>query len=314
VAKNRRRRVGEGQYLGRPPKLNAKDGIMIRKLWRLLPVAIRDRSWRFLALNKEMAFRLRGSSAFALVRERENKRVRVDILDPLHAPHSFGCVVPADNLFLLSEVFAKRYCVTFFSEIDAHFAQRQYAKPLIVDAGANVGIFTKLSHAAFGHYGTHTLAFEPLSRNLDLLRENLAELGSAVEIVELALGTKPETNKRMIIISATGATINETEARLYLESVGATAPPETSVDVTTVDLHVKSEDGQVALMKMDVEGSEEAIIEGAAATIARDRPAIIYCYEHLVNDAAKTEAFLNTLAPYRGIDHPRTKTKLFLPV
>jgi hypothetical protein len=118
----------------------------------------------------------------------------------------------------------------------------------------------------------------------------------------------------MIVISATGATINETEARLYLDSVGrGHGVPETTVDVTTLDLRVKAEDGQVALIKMDVEGSEEAILEGATATIARDRPAIIYCYEHMVNDRAKTEAFLKSLGPYRGIDHSRSKTMLFVP-
>lgn len=287
---------------------------MIRKIWKLLPTKFRDQSWRFLALNKEMFLRLRGGSALCLVRERPDNLIQIDVFDALRAPRRLSCVVPQDNMFLIAEVFTKRYCVEFFPLIHSHLSRRAYKSPLIIDAGANVGIFSLLAQSTFGHYGTRTLAFEPLPSNLDLLRTNLAPVKSSVDVVTVALGAKPETGRRMIVISATGATINETDAQLYLDSVGRHQNvPETSVDVTTLDLFLKTDKRQVALIKMDVEGSEEAILEGAAETISRDLPAIIYCYEHIVNDRTKTEVFMRTLGPYRSVDHARSKTMLFVP-
>jgi hypothetical protein len=116
---------------------------VIRRLWSFLPAGFRDRSWRFLASNKEMFHRMRGGSAVCLVRERPEGLVRIDVFDPLRMPRRLSCVVPRDNMFLVSEVFAKRYCVEFFPEIHAHFRRQGYRKPLIVDAGANVGIFSR---------------------------------------------------------------------------------------------------------------------------------------------------------------------------
>ncbi len=56
--------------------------------------------------------------------------------------------------------------------------------------------------------------------------------------------------------------------------------------------------GRVDLIKLDVEGAEQDVLEGARELLDRDRPYVICSYEHPSNDVGAIVAMLET----RGYD------------
>jgi len=137
----------------------------------------------------------------------------------------------------------------------------------IVDVGANVGVFSLL--AARLQPEARILAFEPQPVVAMSLARNVALSGTRkVEVLPTALG------------ATTGYTSLFTTVSDVLTSLdGARVPDsvELTVPITTLDAVVR-ERGVVGidLVKIDVEGWELPVFQGAAATFARDRPIVIF--------------------------------------
>jgi FkbM family methyltransferase len=132
------------------------------------------------------------------------------------------------------------------------------ADPVVVDAGANIGNHTVYFALVCGARLVH--AFEPMRVAFATLRRNIA-LNGLTNVVahNKALGARdgsaevlrhPETN--------TGATA------LSLDRPGAY--PVTTIDSLGLD--------RCDLIKIDVEGSQLAVLDGATATLARCRPLV----------------------------------------
>lgn len=130
----------------------------------------------------------------------------------------------------------------------------------VVDGGANVGYYTLLAARSVGASG-RVYAFEPQSDNYALLVRNV-ELNGYTNVVPVkkALGARTET------------------AALYLRDSGthslyATAPasvPSESVDVVTLDEFLEGKGWpDVDLVKLDLQGSEPAAIDGMLRLIER---------------------------------------------
>lgn len=135
----------------------------------------------------------------------------------------------------------------------------------MLDIGANVGLTTL---AAADHLsGGRILAVEASPRNCAALRANLArhEVGNAL-VAECALGSAPGT-LRFFDNSAYGHVLTES----YMA-----AAPAIEQRVTTLDALVAEHAlPRVDFVKIDVEGYESEVLEGAPDTLARFDPLVL---------------------------------------
>jgi FkbM family methyltransferase len=136
------------------------------------------------------------------------------------------------------------------------------AGSLVVDVGANVGFMTERFARMTGPAG-RVIAIEPEAQNLADLCRRLAgkDLLPRVEVVEGVAADRPGTLHLVLNplhpadhkIGAAGVPIAAFTIDGLLEGRGL--PP-------------------VSLIKIDVQGAEPMVLDGAAATIARCRPAL----------------------------------------
>ena len=136
---------------------------------------------------------------------------------------------------------------------------------IFVDVGASTGWFT----VPVGLMGVQVVAFEPNPRVVDRLRQNLMlnDLDvSCVEVVPFAASNKK------------GETTFWYNGGLPLTSGGSIEaatcgnPKSETVKTLTIDQWVRI---RVSLLKVDVEGHEMAVLDGAEETISRWRPAMV---------------------------------------
>lgn len=135
---------------------------------------------------------------------------------------------------------------------------------LVADVGANVGLYAIAVARRVGETG-RVVAYEPDAGNAELLRRNLALNGveEIVEVREVAVGSE---EGEMPFLS------DRQQSRF--NSLGASR-----VRVVTLDDQFE----RLALLKIDVEGFEGAVLEGAGALLAdeRRRPRRIFVETHL---------------------------------
>jgi FkbM family methyltransferase len=133
---------------------------------------------------------------------------------------------------------------------------------VVYDVGANAGFFTLLGARRAGPSGA-VYAFEPLPRNLQYLRRHV-DLNDArqVRILEIALSSSPGVER---FASGANASMG-----------GLAAEGDLEVRTDTVDRLVAA--GEIRpphFIKMDVEGAEERVLDGAASVLERSRPVIL---------------------------------------
>lgn len=146
----------------------------------------------------------------------------------------------------------------------------------LVDAGANVGLWTVplARHAAAA--GGAVVAFEPLAANAARLRANVELNGLADVVTVHQLGLSSRRGRCRLTLRedfAAGATTGN--AAIAIDDGQDDGFPTEEVDVVPLDELAPSFPGRVALVKMDVEGHEDRVLEGARGTLRQDRPTIV---------------------------------------
>lgn len=137
----------------------------------------------------------------------------------------------------------------------------------VYDLGANVGFYTLLAARLVGSSG-RVLAFEPASRNLAYLRQHVALNGCHnVEVIEAAVSD--HAGSAVFEIGASNA-----EGRLVRDRV--VDHGSWTVPLVTIDGLANA--GRIPLphlIKIDVEGEESAVLDGALQTLQRARPRVL---------------------------------------
>ncbi len=149
----------------------------------------------------------------------------------------------------------------------------------VVDIGANVGLYSVFTGRAVGPRG-HVWGFEPSSHVVGLLERNIALNGlENVSVHKLALAAQAgrlelrrEANCRDGDRYLVGAATAE-----GAPAVGEGGDSE-SVEVTTLDAF-RAQDGRLSahvdFLKMDVEGGELAVFQGARETLRANRDLVM---------------------------------------
>lgn len=135
----------------------------------------------------------------------------------------------------------------------------------VLDIGANVGPYAPLA-AALTDW--HVVAFEPTPSLARLHRDVAQRNRLHVEVEELAL--TDEAGKATLHLSSTSDTSNSL-VRGFRPTRGTVA-----VETTTLDRWCWTRALEPAVLKIDVEGSEPAVLRGAHRTLASVRP-WIFC-------------------------------------
>lgn len=139
------------------------------------------------------------------------------------------------------------------------------------DIGANVGLYSCLVGSAEKNCDVYS--FEPHPANVEALERNLLRNGVNSEIFRLALADEEGT----VELSSEGS-----EAGLGEHSLDTTVAETTvTVEVKQLDTLRKEYDLPVpTLVKIDVEGAELDVIDGATETFSHPDCSTIYCEVH----------------------------------
>lgn len=179
----------------------------------------------------------------------------------------------------------------------------------VVDAGAGYGYFTLLAAELVGPAG-RVLAFEPQPRAAALLRRSLDLNGvtGRVQLEELAL-IGPEGARSQRLSTPEGSPM---AARLVPAGTGDGATLEV-VGARSLDAFAAA---RPDLVKIDVNGAEEAVWDGMAAMLA-DRPAMTVLLSFDPAALPAPEPFLRRLAaacPLRRLDAEGEALPVTVPV
>lgn len=130
------------------------------------------------------------------------------------------------------------------------------AGSIIISAGANIGVMSRLLQATYP--GSRLIVFEPAPDNVAILRRNVEGL-PGVSVEECALGDSVGTAQLHF-----GAH----EAEHSLVGSGSDGPG-TTVRCDRLDAYMERHGiDRVALLKVDVEGSEAALVRGLGSRLS----------------------------------------------
>lgn len=163
--------------------------------------------------------------------------------------------------------------------------QRLLARDAVfVDAGANQGEFTVCAAACVTN--GQVFAFEPVPSVRERLERNL--LGNGLKNVSVhPVGLSDSTEDDVPIFGASTAFSDGTQniGLPTLFDVSGRGSPLARVNLRRLD-DLLPKRQRVDVMKVDVEGAELAVFKGGEATIAREKPAIIFEANRETSEAA----------------------------
>lgn len=138
----------------------------------------------------------------------------------------------------------------------------------VVDVGANIGVLSLLAAKAVGPRGT-VVAFEPIRQNRELAASNAARNGIAnVRMVDKAVG---DTEGQL--------TLYRSDSDCGTHSARPSSGTSERVEVVRLDGWVSREGlTSIAALKIDVEGFDGFVLDGARRSVLAWRPVILVEY------------------------------------
>jgi FkbM family methyltransferase len=155
---------------------------------------------------------------------------------------------------------------------------------IAVDIGAYLGIYSIVA-AKLGC--PRVLALEPNSSNFARLQRNLSlnDVGDSVESHRVAIGAESKTVSMITPggrPNSSGSQISNSPTGRELESWEV----ESEVDMVTLDSLLADETARISVIKIDAEGYELFILQGATRTLNSHSPSILI---ELLNEDNKNE-------------------------
>ncbi|HSZ36329.1 MAG TPA: FkbM family methyltransferase [Acidimicrobiales bacterium] len=151
---------------------------------------------------------------------------------------------------------------TYEPHLTAVFERLCRSGMTVVDVGANLGYFSLLASKLVGPAG-RVVALEPNSENCRLLLSSLRLNDiSNVELFPVAASKAPGWAYYATHVGSNGGLVDDGDLLSRFGTVVPTFPLDHLVD------------GKVDLLKMDVEGAEGLVVQGASRIIEKDRPIV----------------------------------------
>ncbi len=168
---------------------------------------------------------------------------------------------------------------------------------VVIDAGANIGLFTAFASKKTGPTG-RVYAFEPVERTKRLLETNVKNNGlENAQVVPFALGGADSE----IIFSVP-------------DKLGDSSPYQQGNHRTEKARQIRLDSfleengiGRLDFIKADIEGMEREMLRGAENSIKRFKPKVSICTYHRPDDPQVLEEMLLGFVPQYKIRKSRTK-------
>lgn len=147
----------------------------------------------------------------------------------------------------------------------------------VIDVGSNIGYWTVCLSQAVGRFG-HVFSFEPNPNTFAYLKKNIEHNQCwSVHAFNIGLGNEVGPTRLYLNRDHSG------DDRMYNVSDGNVVRPSIGVDITCLDKFL--EDNQdidiknLSFIKIDTQGFEVQVIEGAFFAIKDSRPKILIEYD-----------------------------------
>jgi FkbM family methyltransferase len=141
---------------------------------------------------------------------------------------------------------------------------------VVLDIGANVGLWSLILSKAVGANGK-VFAFEPTQITYNTLTENVA-LNSLTNVVTLPYALSNHNGQVRLYHDVDASRNSFGETRLTNVASAYEEVSTRTLDSLIAELHLEALD----FVKIDVEGAEPLVFEGARNTLARFRPTILF--------------------------------------
>lgn len=175
------------------------------------------------------------------------------------------------------------------------YGATEFLKPdsVVIDAGANSGVFSVF--AAMHCKNGKIFSFEPVKSTYDVLLRNIVKYPQ-VTAFNLGLGTEEKTAE--IRTSSRSPGINAVNDSVLAEKNGRFFDGSEKIQITTMDKAVEKQKlNRLDFIKIDTEGYESQILEGARATIKQFKPVIAMSAYHRENDQVELPKLLKSIEP-----------------
>ena len=172
-----------------------------------------------------------------------------------------------------------------------------HAGDVVLDGGANVGVFTRKALNA----GARTvIAVEPAPENVESLRRTFTQEIAGGRVVIQAVGLWNQAAELPLRVDADNSARNS-----FILKFGPEVS-EVKVPLVTIDSMIENLAlTRVDFIKLDIEGAEKKALAGASRTLARFHPRMAIAMEHLNDDPIAIPAVINALGlGYRTICGP----------
>ena len=165
---------------------------------------------------------------------------------------------------------------------------------VVLDCGANIGMFTKTALASGARV---VVAVEPAPATLECLRRNLA-----LEIAQRRVIVYPKgvwDHDDFLNLAVDEHNVGSNSVVLDLNRPKSVRVPLTTIDELVAELKLP----RVDFIKMDIEGAEKNALKGARATLNRYRPHMSISSEHLPDDVQKIPAVVREIEPAYRLEY-----------
>ncbi len=159
-------------------------------------------------------------------------------------------------------------------------------KPLIVDAGANIG--TASIYFRGNMPDAHIIAIEPARSNFELLSRNVEGLG--IELLNGAVSSS--TGRARVVDPGRGEWAYRTVAIAESENTADTVPQVTINDI----LRLHAVQAFPFMVKIDIEGAEGDLFSGNTEWVARTPLLIVELHDWLLPKGGTSKPFLQCIA------------------
>jgi FkbM family methyltransferase len=142
----------------------------------------------------------------------------------------------------------------------------------VIDIGAHIGYYTLLFSRLVGPTG-HVVAFEPVPRNFEFLSENL-KLNSCTNVEPVNRAVLDRREQICIEIP------KNDPLPVGVSFANPNIKGDVIVEAVSLDDYVLGRTKRVDFIKVDAEGAEDKVLDGARALIERDHPLIMMEVHH----------------------------------
>jgi len=150
---------------------------------------------------------------------------------------------------------------------------------VLIDVGANIGVFCFLAADVLRRRGGQALAIEPLAQNLEFLTDSIGANGLDDVIVPLAVAVGDHDGVLSLAPLESGTIANARPVSWSGSEVSGTSA-NVSVPMKTLDSIVSERRlSGVSFLKIDIEGAELFALRGAETLLKTQRP-LVYAEFH----------------------------------